>query len=77
MSYSTKSTGAHRFQTNDLSQEQFRVSHTASAVNYVQATGSATGFSYSVGPVISAQGSDADVPPVSYTHLTLPTNREV
>ena len=35
--------------------QQFRVSHTASAVNYVQVTGSATGNS----PVISVQGSDA------------------
>ena len=37
--------------------EQFRVSHTASAVNYVQVTGAATSGS----PVISAQGSDANV----------------
>jgi hypothetical protein len=36
--------------------EQFRVAHTASAVNYVQVTGAATGND----PVISAQGSDAD-----------------
>jgi hypothetical protein len=38
------------------SSEQFRVSHTASAVNYVQVTGAATGGR----PVISAQGSDAN-----------------
>jgi hypothetical protein len=37
--------------------EQMRVSHTASAVNYVQVTGAATGN----GPQISAQGSDATV----------------
>lgn len=37
--------------------EQFRASHTASAVNFVQVTGGATGNS----PVISAQGSDAAV----------------
>jgi hypothetical protein len=36
--------------------QQFRVSHTASAVNYVQVTGSATGSR----PVISTQGSDAN-----------------
>lgn len=36
---------------------QFQASHTASAVNYVQATGSATGQNV----VISAQGSDSDV----------------
>jgi len=61
MSYSTKSTGAHRFQTNDLSQEQFRVSHTASAVNYVQATGGTTGTTGGNGPTISAQGSDSSI----------------
>ena len=41
--------------TNANSQEQFRVAHTASAVNYVQVTGAATGSN----PVISVQGSDA------------------
>ena len=46
-----------QFQTN-TSVEQFRVSHTASAVNYVQVTGSATGS----GGTISAQGSDANIP---------------
>jgi hypothetical protein len=49
----TKGTGVHRFATNST-QEQFRVSHTASAVNFVQVTGSATGGS----SVISATGSD-------------------
>jgi len=39
--------------------DQFRVSHTASAVNYVQVTGAATG-SASAGPAISTQGSSAD-----------------
>jgi hypothetical protein len=42
-------------QTNSTSQNQFAVSHTASAVNYVQVTGAATGSN----PTISAQGSDA------------------
>jgi len=37
--------------------EQFRVAHTASAVNYVQVTGGVTGGQ----PVISAQGSDTDI----------------
>jgi hypothetical protein len=36
--------------------EQFRVSHTASAVNYVQVTGAATGS----GPILSVQGSDTN-----------------
>lgn len=40
--------------------EQLRVSHTASAVNYVQVTGAATGNIF--GPVISSQGSDAAIP---------------
>jgi hypothetical protein len=48
--------GSVRFTTNgDSITEQMRVSHTASAVNYVQVTGAATG----AGPIISAQGSDA------------------
>jgi hypothetical protein len=55
--YVTKGTGNHRFFSNNAGPEQFRVSHTASAVNYVQVTGAATtGL-----PAISAQGSDADV----------------
>jgi hypothetical protein len=49
--------GSIQFNTNNLSQEQFRVSHTASAVNYVQVTGAATGAS----PVLSAQGSDTNI----------------
>jgi hypothetical protein len=51
--------GSLNFQTNNLAQTQFVASHTASAVNYVQVTGSATGTGNS--PTISAQGSDADV----------------
>jgi hypothetical protein len=55
-SISSKGTGAVRFLTNGASQEQLRVAHTASAVNYVQVTGAATtGY-----PVISAQGSDSN-----------------
>jgi hypothetical protein len=48
---------AIRFQTNgDGNSEQFVISSTASAVNYVQVTGAATGSA----PTISAQGSDAN-----------------
>jgi hypothetical protein len=50
-------TGNVRFYTNNIAQEQMRVSHTASAVNYVQVTGAATGNA----PAISVQGSDANV----------------
>jgi hypothetical protein len=52
-----RGTGFHSFATNSGAQEQMRVSHTASAVNYVQVTGAATG----AGVVISSQGSDASV----------------
>jgi hypothetical protein len=44
------------FRTN-ISAEQMRVSHTASAVNYVQVTGGATGSF----PIISPQGSDGNI----------------
>lgn len=55
---STKGTGGIGFFTNGQgSTRQFSVNHTASAVNYVQVTGSATGGT----PTISAQGSDANV----------------
>jgi hypothetical protein len=51
-------TGSLYLNTNGTSEtNQMRVSHTASAVNYVQVTGGATGGS----PTISAQGSDANV----------------
>jgi len=46
------------FSTNGAATaEQFRVANTASAVNYVQVTGAATGAA----PVMSAQGSDASI----------------
>jgi hypothetical protein len=58
LALSSRSTGAVRFYTNTANQEQMRVAHTASAVNYVQVTGSATGGT----PLaISAQGSDTNV----------------
>ena len=50
------SSGAVAFYTNGVTTQQFQVAHTASAVNYVQVTGAATGS----GPTISAQGSDAN-----------------
>jgi hypothetical protein len=50
--------GSVRFTTNGVTQtEQMRVSHTASAVNYVQVTGGATGSF----PIISPQGSDGNI----------------
>jgi hypothetical protein len=51
----SKGTGSLGFQTNNFGQLQFNVTHTASAVNYVQVTGAATGSS----PQITTQGSDA------------------
>jgi hypothetical protein len=54
---SSRGTGQISFYTNGFNQEQLRVSHTASAVNYVQVTGAATANP----PVISAQGSDSTI----------------
>jgi hypothetical protein len=62
--FSWGGTGAMSFSSNasnpaisgNSGSEQFRISHTASAVNYVQVTGAATGSS----PIISSQGSDAN-----------------
>ena len=53
--YFSKGTGGHGFATNNTS--QFYVAHTASAVNYLQVTGSATGTRVS----ISSQGSDTNL----------------
>jgi hypothetical protein len=50
-------TGVISLQTNGGAQEQLRVAHTASAVNYVQVTGAATGSR----PTLSAQGSDSAI----------------
>jgi hypothetical protein len=47
--------GAYLFATNNTG--QFRVQHTASAVNYLQVTGAATGGR----AIVSAQGSDANI----------------
>jgi hypothetical protein len=61
--FQNRSTGPFSFTTNaTLSNEQLRVSHTASAVNYVQVTGAATaGY-----PQLLAQGSDTN-PGILYT----------
>jgi len=54
----SKGTGSILFSTNASSgNNQMRVSHTASAVNYVQVTGNATTGT----PIISSQGSDGNV----------------
>ena len=57
---SSKNTGFVQFFTNNWTNEQFRVTHTASAVNYVQATGSATGVN--TGVQVQAAGTDAAIP---------------
>lgn len=53
----SKGTGSVSFYTN-AANKQFEASHTASAVNYIRVTGSATGARV----VISAQGSDTNIP---------------
>ena len=54
---SSAGAGNIRLYTNNVAQEQARISHTASAVNYLNITGGATGS----GPAISALGSDANI----------------
>lgn len=57
MTWISRGTGVHSFTTSSTaSNEQFRVAHTASAVNYVQVTGATTGLQ----PSITFQGSDAN-----------------
>jgi len=53
----TSGTGGISLQTNNGAQTQFKATHTASAVNYVQITGAATGYV----PAISSQGSDTNI----------------
>ncbi|HEY0964097.1 MAG TPA: hypothetical protein VGE69_17240, partial [Pseudomonadales bacterium] len=53
----TKGTGALRFITGGGSYEQFMVTHTANAMNYMQVTGGATG----VGPILYFTGADTNV----------------
>jgi len=57
ITYDTKGTEAHSFRTNAGAQQQFRIAHTASAVNFLQVSGNVTGQ----GTVLSSQGSDANV----------------
>lgn len=58
LNVASNGTGVISFNTNStIETTQMRVAHTASAVNYVQVTGAATGS----GPTISAQGSNADI----------------
>jgi hypothetical protein len=59
-SISSASTNSVSLFTNSFLQEQLRVSHTASAVNFVQVTGSATSPAASALPNITAQGSDTN-----------------
>jgi hypothetical protein len=54
----TRGTGGFTFSTNSSAgTQQFGITHTASAVNYVQVTGAATGNN----PVLSSQGSDTNI----------------
>jgi hypothetical protein len=56
--YISKGTGTHFFATGGAGGNvQFNIAHTASAVNYLLVTGSATGNS----ATLSAQGSDANI----------------
>lgn len=55
--YNSKGTGAHAFYTNGGSQQQFGITHVASAVNYISVSGNVTGS----GPVIAVLGSDSNV----------------
>lgn len=55
--YVSKGTGNHTFITGSGAFNQLLVTHTASAVNYVQVTGAATTGT----PVVQAQGSDTNV----------------
>ena len=57
LNLSSKGTNSIDILTNSSSQRQFRFLHTASAVNYLQATGAAIG----VAPVLSSQGSDTNI----------------
>jgi hypothetical protein len=57
LALTSKGATSLRFYTNTLAAEQFRVASTTSAVNYVQATGGATGANVTV----SAQGSDTNI----------------
>jgi hypothetical protein len=57
LAYLTKGSANHTFYTNGFGSPEFVIAHTASAVNYLQVTGGATG----VGATLSSQGSDTNV----------------
>lgn len=57
MGFATKGTQGFAFYTNNFGAQQAAITHTASAVNYLNLTGAATGAA----PTISAQGSDANI----------------
>jgi hypothetical protein len=54
---SSKGTSPLSFYTNAFGSLQFNIAHTATAVNYLQVTGAATGGN----PVLGAQGSNTDI----------------
>ncbi|WP_162136361.1 hypothetical protein, partial [Zavarzinella formosa] len=54
--YTTNGAGTHEFYTNASGQRQMRITHAASAVNYLQCTGAATGNN----PSIVAEGADSN-----------------
>jgi len=66
LDYVTKGTSPHSFYTGATSAIQFRVTNTASAVNYLQVTGAATGNF----PYFLAQGSDTNVSAGMYSKGT-------
>ena len=55
--FATQGAAPFRFYTNAFGAEQFRVAHTANAVNYAQITGAATGNAVRYG----VQGTDANI----------------
>jgi hypothetical protein len=57
LAQSSKGASAVQFFTSSFGAQQFNIAHTASAVNYVQVTGGATGLR----PTITAQGSDGAI----------------
>ena len=70
MSYSSKGSFFHRFWTNNFNNEQFRIVHTASSVNYLQITGATTGNA----PTITVEGSDSNIPLNIAAKLAAPIN---
>jgi hypothetical protein len=66
-SYTAKGSGAHSFYTNGSTDLQFRIAHTAGAINWLKVTGSALTF-----PTLSAQGSGTNIAIVYTTKGTEP-----